>query len=172
MPFVETDTFVEQQQDMSIEQIFSQEGEGNFRHYEYQALQKILEIYPQCILSTGGGIVEQEKNRQLIAQSGFVVYISTQLEIIAARLENKSHTRPLLSSSTNLLEKLRNLNTKRQAHYLGLADFTFHNNKAILAAKASKILLQAIKKELNKTDTPPRPLRGHPSIGRGIIHNS
>ena len=151
LPFVETDSFVETQQEMSIEQIFLQEGEENFRHYEHQALQKILAKEPQCVLSTGGGIIEREQNRDLIAEAGFVVYISTKLELIASRLEHKTQSRPLLSSSTNLLEKLTNLNTKREAFYLGLADFTFQNNKSILAARASKLLLNAIKKELNKT---------------------
>lgn len=66
-----------------IPKIFETQGEQYFRSLETDFLSKALT--GQGVIATGGGVVTQEANRQLL-RDHFVVYLSTTGKHISARL--------------------------------------------------------------------------------------
>ena len=65
MSFYDTDKEIEEAAGASIAWIFDVEGEKKFRDREYQILSKVIEM-ENCVISTGGGIILEEKNRKLL----------------------------------------------------------------------------------------------------------
>ncbi|MCA0986003.1 shikimate kinase [Guptibacillus algicola] len=93
MPFIDTDEKIVSEIGKEIPDIFEEEGEEAFRSYETAILEKLPE--EDVIISTGGGIILKEVNRNLMKQNGMVVYLHCEAEEIVKRLEGDS-SRPLL----------------------------------------------------------------------------
>ena len=93
--FLDTDNEIEKKAGAEISWIFEVEGEDGFRERESKALQKSVEK-DNVVISTGGGIVTIEENRDLMSAKGKVVYLKTPIEIQLNRTENDKK-RPLLS---------------------------------------------------------------------------
>ena len=93
---IDTDQVIEQQAGKSIPEIFDQEGEAAFRHYETELLEQLkTKQTSHHIISTGGGMVCSPKNRCLLRELGFVVWLQCSTkEILERTSQNKN--RPLL----------------------------------------------------------------------------
>ena len=94
--FVDTDSEIEKNAGAEISWIFDIEGEESFRKREETALLKSVEK-ENLVISTGGGIVLNSKNRELISYSGLVVYLETSIQSQLERTINDK-SRPLLNS--------------------------------------------------------------------------
>lgn len=94
--FVDTDHFIEADQNMSITSIFSEFGELYFRDVEALIIQKILKGERQ-VVSTGGGAVIRDANREAFKKSGFVVCLTASPDVIYERIKLETH-RPLLQT--------------------------------------------------------------------------
>ena len=93
---LDTDHVIEKQEGKSITEIFSTEGEEHFRSLESQLLTNMIKS--SCnhhIISTGGGIILKEKNRLLLRQLGFVVWLACSAEETYQRT-SRNNNRPLL----------------------------------------------------------------------------
>lgn len=92
--FVDLDDEIETRAGASIPWIFDVEGEEGFRRRETELLRE----YAQCrdmVVSTGGGVVLREENRQLLKTTGLVIYLDASPEQLHARTL-KDKKRPLL----------------------------------------------------------------------------
>ena len=82
LDFFDIDNEIEKKAGAKISWIFDVEGEEKFRDREYEAFSN-LTTNERCVISTGGGIVLREENRELL-NKGTVIYleisIQTQLE--------------------------------------------------------------------------------------------
>ena len=95
-PLVDMDHVIEQRAGKSIAEIFSVEGEDSFRAMETALLEELFDpAAPRRIISTGGGIVGCERNRNLLHQLGYVVWLHAPAEVIFERT-SKNRDRPLL----------------------------------------------------------------------------
>lgn len=94
VPFLDSDTEIERAANTSVAEIFNRDGEPFFRKKESQVLERLLKG-PPCILSTGGGAFLSAHNRDLIHRFGVSVWLDAPLEVLWARVRNKT-TRPLL----------------------------------------------------------------------------
>ncbi len=84
---------------MTIQEYFDLHGEQAFREIETKVLVDTLER-PQ-IISTGGGIVLKEQNRQLLKQMSRVVYLKTDADELITRLKADTESiRPLVVSKS------------------------------------------------------------------------
>ncbi|WP_036830910.1 shikimate kinase [Pontibacillus litoralis] len=92
VPFIDTDTLVEQKAQQSISDIFAEQGEDRFRDIETAVLQNISR--EPSIIATGGGIVERERNQKIMDENGVVIYLHADFATIANRLQVDS-SRPL-----------------------------------------------------------------------------
>lgn len=111
--FVDTDAVVSQVTGKSINQLFADVGEAEFRILESKVLSEVC-AYTNLAIATGGGIVLRRENWSYL-HHGLVVWLDVPVEILYARLA-KDTTRPLLQDS-DPLEKLRSLLQQRQPLY-------------------------------------------------------
>ena len=114
LPFVDADTWVEQQLGCSIREYFEREGEASFRDVEEQALAEIARGAP-CVLATGGGAVLRPANRVCLRDHTRVFYLYATPEEVYRRLRNDQN-RPLLQVA-DPLARLRELYSQRDALY-------------------------------------------------------
>jgi shikimate kinase len=118
-PFFDTDLLIEQQQGMSITEIFERQGENAFRQMEANLIRQYA--WPErSVISCGGGLPCFFDNMAYLLGKGTVVWLNPPVEVIAARLWGKPATRPLVAhalSQADLVLALRQLMAKRQSYY-------------------------------------------------------
>jgi len=124
--FLDTDNEIEKKAGAEISWIFEVEGEDGFRERESKALQKSVEK-DNVVISTGGGIVTIEENRDLMIAKGKVVDLKTPIEIQLNRTENDKK-RPLLSHGSRE-QTLRVLKKERDPQYEEIADITINQDQ-------------------------------------------
>ena len=116
------DSFVEKKENRSITNIFADDGETYFRNIESEVLEELSNL-ENVILSTGGGIVLAERNRKIMNEKGFTIFIDRSVDIILQNIDPKE--RPLLAKDKN---KLLELSKQRDSLYRETADIIFTHN--------------------------------------------
>jgi shikimate kinase len=106
---------------------FNDHGEDTFRQKESEILRDI-EFNENCIVSTGGGIVEREDNMSYIKSQGKIIYLYNNLSTLKKREDNE--LRPNWNDNT-----LEALYKRRHVLYQKLADYTIDNVDLNLTVK-------------------------------------
>ncbi len=125
MEFCDTDIIFESKHEIKISDFFKSYGEPTFRIEESKILSELSEKR-NTIISTGGGVVETECNKELLQKSGIVVFINRSPEDIFGDIET-SH-RPLLADGRN---KIFELFEKRLDKYKDFCHIEIKNNDSI-----------------------------------------
>ncbi len=123
--FIDLDTEIETFSGNSISTIFAEKGQTFFREIEKTMLGKSA-LIPSAVISTGGGIILDKDNRELMRSTGLSVYLKTELKILMERLKN-SRDRPLLEGK-DLSLNLKNIMQSRQKYYEETAHVTIETN--------------------------------------------
>ena len=118
--FVDTDKLIEADQNMTITTIFAKHGEPYFREIEAKIVQEVAQKESQ-VVSTGGGAVLWDMNRDAFKKAGFVVCLTASPEKIYDRIKHETH-RPLLQTADPKL-KIKELLDSR-ARFYAQADVT------------------------------------------------
>ncbi len=127
---VDTDKVIEIREGRNISQLFAEEGETYFRKLESELLANSLATEGTLVISTGGGVVLAEENREQLAKA-IVFYLQATPELIYERVQADS-SRPLLADAEDLLEEIENLLSKREQLYIAVADHVIAtDNKTI-----------------------------------------
>lgn len=92
--FKDVDREIELRAGVDIPWIFDQEGEPGFRVREAAVLDELSRL-DSVLISTGGGAVMREDNRQVMHDCGAVVYLHTSIAE-QARRTGRDRKRPLL----------------------------------------------------------------------------
>jgi len=90
---IEMDDLIIKKSGKSIRQIFSENGEAQFRELETKVA-KNLEKRDKCIISTGGGVVMSKINIGYLKENGKIIFLKTSFLEITERLKN-NNDRPL-----------------------------------------------------------------------------
>ncbi len=93
LDFFDIDNEIEKKAGAKISWIFDVEGEEKFRDREYEAFSN-LTTNKNCVISTGGGVVLREENRELL-NKGTVIYLEISIQTQLERTINDKD-RPLL----------------------------------------------------------------------------
>ena len=104
--------------------IFENEGEASFRKYETDELKKAI-AEKKAIISTGGGIIEKEENREIL-KGGTVIFIDRPIDDIFSTLDAQS--RPLLKNKEEVLHVLYK---RRYPIYVNVADYHIKNEGSV-----------------------------------------
>lgn len=115
MDFIDTDAAVEAAVGMTIPQIFQKYGEESFRCEEAAAVQKAA-ARSNCVIATGGGVVLNPKNIQVLREKGIIILLTARAEVIAERVI-KTGNRPLIQSGVELKTRIRELLSARESYY-------------------------------------------------------
>lgn len=93
---IDTDDMIVKRAGRPISQIFEDDGEPAFRELETLVLED-LKTYQGHIISTGGGIISSKKNRILLQELGYVIWLCASPEEILERTSRNAN-RPLLNN--------------------------------------------------------------------------
>ena len=135
--FFDTDDEIENRTGASIDWIFDLEGEEGFRKRESNILKEMVQKN-SIVLSTGGGIILSENNRELLSSRGTVFYLSTPISVQLERTA-KDKDRPLLKNGDpgQILEELH---AKRKDLYKSVSDHIVETEDKSSQTIASEII--------------------------------
>jgi shikimate kinase len=140
VPFVDSDTAIEQRLGCSIREYFEREGEESFRDAEEAAIADLTRGGHDGVLSTGGGTVLRQNNRARLRAGGYVVYLRSSPEEVFKRLRN-DRNRPLLQVG-DPLQRLRDLFAVRDPLYRETAHFVLETGRPSVASLVNMIVMQ------------------------------
>ena len=123
LPFIDLDTFIEQQENVGIPALFASYGETGFREREHIALQKLLaDLTFKGIVACGGGTPCFAGNMELMKTAGVVIYLRTAIATLINNMNNSAAERPMLKGKDDPAGYLADLLKERQEFY-GQAHF-------------------------------------------------
>jgi len=143
MPFLDSDSVIEQRLGCSIREYFEREGEAHFRDLEADVIDELTQQGPS-VLSTGGGVVLREVNRLNLRSRTRVVYLNSSPDELFRRLKHDK-SRPLLQVP-DPLGRLRDLHTQRDPLYRQTAHFNIDTGRPSVSS-----LVHTIASELSAT---------------------
>lgn len=136
--FIDTDLVIERKMQMTVKELFQVRGEEAFRAMETELLKEYESNLSHAVVSTGGGMPLQEKNRKLLHQIGDVVFLKTSKEVTYQRLKHDT-TRPLLQCE-NPLEAIEQMLKIREPIYEACANFVVVTDGKSLEDLVNEIL--------------------------------
>ena len=136
--FYDTDSLIEESENMIINNIFSKFGEPHFRALETIALEKISKK-ENSVIATGGGIILSEKNRAILKDNGIIIFIDRTPKNITENININS--RPLLKSGK---DKLFKLHEERYELYKSLANITKSFDEWLSIKETTNILFKEL----------------------------
>ena len=112
--YIDMDALIEERLGMSIADFFAENGEEAFRQVESEVLAELLET--NQVVSTGGGVVISQRNRDLLKTNPDNIYLKADFETLYQRIAaDKDNQRPLFLNNSK--EELREIFQERQAWY-------------------------------------------------------
>ena len=112
--YIDMDTLIEEHLGMSIADFFAEKGEVAFRQVESEVLADLLKM--DRVVSTGGGVVMSQKNRDLLKTNPNNIYLKADFETLYQRIAaDKDNQRPLFLNKSK--EELATIFHERQAWY-------------------------------------------------------
>jgi shikimate kinase len=99
LSFIDLDTYIEQREELSINEIFRRKGEIYFRIKEAFYLKEVLDTKKNYVLSLGGGTPCYGTNMNSIKESTAIsYYLRASIPTLVARLEKGKQNRPLIAT--------------------------------------------------------------------------
>ena len=117
LPYFDLDKLIEDQEKMSISDIFQKQNEKYFRDLESIALVQYSQE-SNFVISTGGGCVLRDQNLYIL-RKGLVIYLKISIETQFKRVKNRTH-RPLLNNVTK--DTLAKFDKERGPVYSGISN--------------------------------------------------
>ena len=117
-PVVDADDMIEARAGMPIKDIFAEVGEDGFRDVETDVI-KDLSQRVENVVALGGGAVLRQQNRQLLQDSGPMIWLQASAETILERIEGDPTTtdrRPNLTHAGGLQEIQQLLSTRERVY--------------------------------------------------------
>ena len=135
--FFDSDAVIENRLGFSIREFFEREGEDAFRDLEQSVICELTQ-QDTCILSTGGGVVVREANRDRLRLRCHTVYLHSEPEEVFRRLRNDRH-RPLLQVA-DPLSRLKELYLVRDPLYRSASHIVVETGRPVVSALVTTIL--------------------------------
>jgi len=112
--YIDMDALIEERLGMSIADFFAEKGEEAFRQVESEVLADLLKT--DRVVSTGGGVVISQRNRDLLKTNPDNIYLKADFETLYQRIAaDKDNQRPLFLNKSK--EELASIFQERQAWY-------------------------------------------------------
>ncbi len=133
--FFDCDAVFEAQAGADITGWVAEYGWAAFRARESALLASAL-AGDGVVIATGGGVVEDAKNRAMLAASATVVWLDAPLDVLVERV-GAAEDRPLIAGAPR--ERLRELAERRNPLYAELADLRLDASGSDPAAVTARI---------------------------------
>lgn len=140
--FLDTDDAIVETRNLSIPDIFSKLGEDGFRDLEQRVIEDLVGV-AGIVLSSGGGAILREQNREALKKIGIVMWLDADPDILFERA-TRTGKRPLLNTP-NPRETFDTLLASRRHLYESLADVRFDSTHTEQEDVARKVLEEAMR---------------------------
>jgi XRE family aerobic/anaerobic benzoate catabolism transcriptional regulator len=121
--FVELSRDIEKFAGCSISEIHSLYGTNAYRRYERRALEEAIQIYPEVVIATPGGLVSDSATFNQLLSHCFTIWLQARPEEHMSRVAQQGDLRPM-AASREAMEDLKRILDGRAAFY-AKADMTF-----------------------------------------------
>lgn len=125
--FVELSREIEKFAGCSINEIHDLYGTNAYRRYERRALEETIQIYPEVVIATPGGLVADAANFNLLLQHCTTIWLQAEPVEHMARVAAQGDMRPMAASS-EAMEDLKRILAGRSAFY-AKADVRFDTSQ-------------------------------------------
>lgn len=142
-PFVELSREIEKFAGCSISEIQALYGQIAYRRYERRALEEAIQIYPEAVIATPGGIVSDPATFNLLLAHCTSVWLEASPEDHMRRVLAQGDTRPM-AASVEAMDDLKAILAGRAAFY-AKADLRVDTSGQDLAA--TFVLLRRLVRE-------------------------
>tara|TARA_A100001388_G_scaffold109330_1_gene80209 strand:- start:54 stop:566 length:513 start_codon:yes stop_codon:yes gene_type:complete len=139
IPFIDTDKDLEDILNLSLEEFFKKFSEKKFRELESTYFVEHVNS-SHCIYATGGGIIINKKNRNVLKNYGRTILLNASIETIIKRLENDSKKRPLFTNKNTL----ENIWDERKHYYHQCSDIIIDTDNKEPQTIAKEIIKKLI----------------------------
>jgi XRE family aerobic/anaerobic benzoate catabolism transcriptional regulator len=116
LPFVELSQEIEKVAGYNVREIQDLYGPSAYRRYERRALEETLQIYPDLVLATPGGLVSDAATFNLLLGHCTTVWLQAAPEDHMQRVARQGDTRPMAASS-EAMEDLKRILAGRTPFY-------------------------------------------------------
>ena len=127
---IDTDSYIEANNECTISEIFEKSGEKGFREIETEAIKEISN-QKGIIISCGGGVVLKKENVDYLKRNGIIVYLDADCDTIYNRVKNDTG-RPLLKDKMTK-EYIQSMMDQRSRFYNEALDFSVDAAKDCLS---------------------------------------
>ena len=125
-PFVELSREIEQFAGCQISEIHNLYGANAYRRYERRALEEAIQIYPEVVIATPGGLVSDSANFNLLLSHCTTVWLQADAADHMGRVAAQGDMRPM-AGSREAMEDLKRILEGRSAFY-SKADMTINTS--------------------------------------------
>src|SRR5690606_3985141 len=120
-PFIELSNEIERVAGCGILEIHSLYGATAYRRYERRALEEALQLYPDMVLATPGGLVSEPSTMNLMLAHCYSVWVKASPEEHMERVMAQGDFRPMAGNNEAMAD-LKRILASREAFY-SKADF-------------------------------------------------
>lgn len=119
-PLLDSDELIEQRSGRTVREIWTTDGEAEFRKLETMTLIDVLSGDEPSVIAAAGGVVLETANRTVLAESdAHVVWLLANVELLIDRVKSGTH-RPLLDDDPDAM--MRAMHRDRDELYRDVAD--------------------------------------------------
>ncbi|MEK8051493.1 helix-turn-helix transcriptional regulator [Ideonella sp. DXS22W] len=129
-PFVELSREIEKFAGCSISEIQALYGQNAYRRYERRALEEAIQIYPEAVIATPGGLVSDPATFNLLLAHCTTVWLQASPEDHMKRVAAQGDMRPM-AASAEAMDDLKRILAGRAAFY-SKAEFTLDTSAQAL----------------------------------------
>ena len=129
-PFVELSREIEKFAGCSITEIQNLYGQNAYRRYERRALEEAIQIYPEAVIATPGGLVSDPASFNQLLAHCTTVWLQADPEDHMARVAAQGDLRPM-AGNREAMEDLKGILAGRSAFY-SKAEFRLDTSAAAL----------------------------------------
>jgi XRE family aerobic/anaerobic benzoate catabolism transcriptional regulator len=115
-PFIELSREIEKFAGCSISEIHNLYGTNAYRRYERRALEEAIQIYPEVVIATPGGLVSDSATLNEMLSHCFTIWLQATPEDHLARVAAQGDMRPM-AASREAMEDLKRILEGRSAFY-------------------------------------------------------
>jgi shikimate kinase len=142
--YTDLDKIIEHKCSQTIETLFATKGEAEFRKVEEEALEQFISGNKDQnhVLSLGGGALVSEKNRKLIKEKTFCIYLKANEITLQNRIIKSHKSRPLMKNLTpeQMSEKIFDMLSVREAGYLDVSKAVVNVDNLTISEVVGKII--------------------------------
>jgi len=123
VPFVELNREIERVAGCGLGEIHNLLGPAAYRRYERRALEETIQLYPDAVVATPGGVVSDPANFNLLLAHCYTVWLKASPQEHMQRVVAQGDLRPM-AGNQEAMDDLKRILAGRAAFY-GKADMSF-----------------------------------------------